>query len=124
MPLQETPGGDQFFVRRCAVDRITVVDRELMASFILTPDRVVESWPAASAATLAPSHAELLLDLRPEVILLGTGSRQVFPPASFRAAILSRGVGVEPMDNAAAARTFNLLAAEGRRVIAAFILPG
>lgn len=124
MPLQQHPGNDQLFVRRCTTERITVVDRELAASFILAPDQVVEHWPAANAGTLAPLHAQALLALRPEVVLLGTGPRQVFPPAAFMAAILGQRIGVEPMDNAAAARTFNLLAAEGRRVVAAFILPG
>ena len=40
------------------------------------------------------------------------------------AACLTRGIGIEVMDNAAAARTFNVLATEGRRVLAAFLLPG
>jgi uncharacterized protein len=63
-----------------------------------------------------------LLDLKPEVILIGTGARQVFPPAEVMAAALRRGVGIEVMDNAAAARTHAVLAGEGRRVVAAFIL--
>ena len=65
-----------------------------------------------------------MLELKPELVLLGTGSRQQFPPAAFLAGFLRKGVGIEVMDNAAAARTYDLLAAEGRRVIVAFILPG
>ena len=57
-------------------------------------------------------------------VLLGTGERQVFPPAAAMAAGLRRGVGIEVMTNAAAARTFNVLASEGRKVVAGFILPG
>mgnify|MGYP006779811445 CR=1 FL=1 len=57
------------------------------------------------------------------LVLLGTGSRQRFPGAAILALFLTRGVGVEVMDNAAAARTFNVLAAEGRRAVAAFMLP-
>jgi uncharacterized protein len=124
MPLLEHNAGDRLFVRRCAPDRITVVDRELTASFLLSPETVVEAWPASSVGTLAPAHAEPVLALQPEVVLLGTGTRQAFPPAAFSAAILARRIGIEPMDNAAAARTFNLLSAEGRRVVAAFLLPG
>ena len=56
-------------------------------------------------------------------MLLGTGSRLMFPPPRFQAALLRRGIGLETMDNAAAARTFNLLAGEGRRVVALFLLP-
>jgi uncharacterized protein len=53
---------------------------------------------------------------------LGTGERQVFPSAAVMAACLTRGIGIEVMTNAAAARTFNVLAGEGRRVVAGFLL--
>ncbi|WP_312707201.1 MTH938/NDUFAF3 family protein, partial [Stenotrophomonas sp.] len=49
---------------------------------------------------------------------------QVFPPAAVMAACLTRGIGLEVMNNPAAARTFNILASEGRKVAAAFILTG
>ncbi len=61
--------------------------------------------------------------LNPEVVLLGTGERQVFPPREAIVALLKRRIGVEVMDNAAASRTYNLLASEGRRAVAAFMLP-
>ncbi len=59
-----------------------------------------------------------ILALDPELILLGTGQRQTFPAASFRARFLSAGIGVEVMDTGAACRTFNVLVAEQRRVAA------
>jgi RNA-binding protein len=58
-----------------------------------------------------------------DVLTGGTGARQAFPAAAFMAGFLRRNIGIEVMDNAAAARTYNLLADEGRRVVAAFILP-
>jgi uncharacterized protein len=111
------------FVRRTASDRITVVDRDIAASFLLAPDQLIETWPIADARMLAPVHAEPVLELQPELVLLGTGERQVFPPMAFLAAFLSRGIGIEVMDNAAAARTYDLLAGEGRRVVVGFVLP-
>lgn len=112
------------FFRRCADDAVTVVDRVLTRSFLLAPDRLVEDWPVADAAALDAAMLEQALALDPEVVLLGTGTRQVFPPAPARAALLRRGIGVEVMDNAAACRTYNLLAGEGRRVVAAIVLGG
>ncbi|RDS85987.1 Mth938-like domain-containing protein [Dyella psychrodurans] len=112
------------FVRRVTPHAVTVVDRELSDSFVLAPDRAIEQWPVSSALALDESHVEGILELKPELVLLGTGARQQFPPASFLAGFLRRGVGIEVMDNAAAARTYDLLAAEGRRVVVAFILPG
>ena len=114
---------DFLFVRRVATHGITVVDRELTASFLLAPDRAVEQWPVTSATQLDEGHVEGILELKPELVLLGTGARQQFPPAAFMAGFLRRGIGIEVMDNAAAARTYDLLAAERRRVVAAFILP-
>jgi uncharacterized protein len=111
------------FVRRVGPRSITVVDRELTASFLLSPERAIENWPVASSADLDASHVDAILELRPEVVLLGTGERQVFPAPAFMAGLLRKGVGVEVMDNAAAARTYDLLAGESRRVVAAFILP-
>ncbi|MDE2309058.1 MAG: Mth938-like domain-containing protein [Xanthomonadaceae bacterium] len=112
------------FVRRTSAGSVILSDRELDHSFLLAPDRVVERWPVDNARALDASHVESLLALRPELVLLGTGQRQVFPVAAFLAGFLRRGVGIEVMDNAAAARTYNLLAGEGRKVVAGFILPG
>ena len=101
-----------------------VNDRRLRASFIISPTRLREDWAAAPVAGLEPDQLEPLLALGPEVIILGTGDAQAFPPPRTMAACLARGVGLEAMTNSAAARTFNVLASEGRRVVAGFILSG
>jgi Uncharacterized conserved protein len=118
----ERPEG-YLYVRRVSARGVTLIDRELTSSFLLAPDRAIENWPVSAADTLDASHVETLLALQPELVLLGTGERQVFPAAAFMAGFLRKGIGIEVMDNAAAARTYNLLAGEGRRVIAGFILP-
>jgi uncharacterized protein len=110
-------------VRRTAARSITLIDRELTTSFLLMPDRVIERWSVAAANALDAGHVDSLLALQPELVILGTGERQVFPAAEFMAGLLRKGVGIEVMDNAAAARTYNLLAGEGRRVLAGFMLP-
>ncbi|WP_199099422.1 Mth938-like domain-containing protein [Dyella sp. ASV21] len=115
--------GNYLFVRRVGPRSVTVMDREITASFLLAPDRAIEGWPVAASTELDAGHAEAILELKPELVVLGTGERQVFPAAAFMAGLLRKGVGVEVMDNAAAARTYDLLAAESRRVVAAFILP-
>lgn len=119
--VHERPDYD-YVLRGADARSARVNDRELRSSFIITPDRLVEDWPAAPVAALEPTHMDALLALEPEVVILGTGEAQGFPPPRTLAACLSRGVGVEAMTNAAAARTFNVLASEGRRVVAGFIL--
>jgi uncharacterized protein len=113
---------DHEFLLRGADGTVAVVnERRLGASFILAPDRLIEGWAATDPRALGPVDMEPLLALEPEVVLLGTGATQVFPPAAAMAACLGRGVGLEVMNNAAAARTFNVLASEGRRVVAGFL---
>ncbi|WP_243049138.1 Mth938-like domain-containing protein [Dyella sp. RRB7] len=111
------------FVRRVGARSVTVVDRDFTVSFLLAPDRAVENWPVTASGELDASHVDAILELKPELVILGTGERQVFPDPAFMAGLLRKGIGIEVMDNAAAARTYDLLAAENRRVVAAFILP-
>ena len=118
---RETPGF-RYTLRAVDAGGVTVNERRLERSFFLDPDTLVEDWSPRDVAALAPEHLAPLLALEPAVILLGTGPRQVFPAPAVLAAALSRGVGIEVMDNAAAARTFTVLAGEGRRVVAAFLL--
>lgn len=121
--VHELPDYD--YVMRGADGRSALVnDRRLDTSFIVSRNRLVEGWEAAPIASLDPAQLEPLLALDPEVILIGTGDAQAFPPPRTMAACLARGVGLEAMTNAAAARTFNVLASEGRRVVAGFILAG
>ena len=111
------------YVLRGADGRQALVnDRRLTRSFIVAPLALVEDWPAADVRTLDIDALAPVLALEPEVVLIGTGDRQGFPPAATMAACLSKGIGLEAMTNAAAARTFNVLAGEGRRVVAAFVL--
>jgi uncharacterized protein len=114
---------DYAFSLRSADGQVARVnDRTLAASFILSPQQLVEDWPVSDSAALTPDDLAPLLALQPEVILLGTGDRQVFPPAAVMATCLRQGVGLEVMTNAAAARTFNVLASESRKVVAGFLL--
>ena len=123
MDLSFEHPGDYLFVRRIGVDTVTVVDRDFHKSILLTPQQVVEDWNVTDASQLSLADVEKIAALGPELVLLGTGERQVFPPAEVMAGFLRRGIGIEAMTNGSAARTYSLLAGEGRRVLAAFILP-
>ena len=114
---------DYAYALRAANGRsATVNERVLEASFILAPNELIEAWQVGDADALTPEDLAPLLALNPELVLLGTGDQQVFPAAAVMAACLTRGIGIEVMTNAAAARTFNVLAGESRRVVAGFLL--
>jgi uncharacterized protein len=95
------------------------VNDDIYRSAIIVSASSVQSVPdirgMEDLARLDPSR---ILTQGPELVLLGTGPRQIFPAASFRAQFLSAGIGVEVMDTGAACRTFNVLVAEQRRVVA------
>ena len=105
-----------------APGEVRIGERVIVSSVIVTADRLVEDWLVADAAGLSAELLEAVLDLQPEVVVLGTGERQVFPEPALFAAVAGRGVGLEVMDNGAACRTYNVLLAEDRRVALALIL--
>jgi len=100
-----------------------VNERTIERSFAIAPESLVEDWPVVDAKAMQPEDLTPLLALKPELIVLGTGPTQRFPSAAVMHACLSQGIGLEVMDNAAAARTYSVLAGEGRRVVAGFIFP-
>jgi uncharacterized protein len=122
MQLHEERPGYEFVLRGADGNSVLVNERTLRRSFIVAPDALVEDWAVADVATLRPEDLAPVLALQPEVIVLGTGADQGFPPAATQAACLQRGIGLEAMTNAAAARTYSVLAGEGRRVVAAFVI--
>lgn len=96
---------------------------EHRSSFVVSPESIVEPWAEGGFEALSEQDFVQLKALDPEIVLLGTGARQRFPHPRLYRALTEAGIGVEVMDSAAAARTYNIIAAEGRRVAAALLLP-
>ena len=99
-------------------------ERTICRSLIITPEHLLTDWPPQEFAHLAEEHFQVLVTLQPQIVLLGTGQQQRFPPAQLLRLMLQAGIGVEVMDTAAACRTYNLLLMEGRAVAAALLLQG
>jgi uncharacterized protein len=105
-------------------DHIDVNRVRHAGALILTPDSPVQAWEAGSLADLQAAHFAAVLALGPELVLIGTGATQRFLPPLLTLPLVQARIGFEVMDSAAACRTFNILVAEGRRVVAAFLAPG
>ena len=88
----------------------------------LTHQKVMPDWPSKAVQELLLEDFALLLEEKPELVLLGTGRRNEFPPRDLVFGFARMGVGLEVMETSAAARTFNVLAGEGRQVAAVLIL--
>jgi uncharacterized protein len=82
----------------------------------------VQPWHAASLTDLTEAHFDSLAEQRPEVVVFGSGARLRFVPPALMRGLMARRIGVETMDTAAACRTYNVLAAEGRLVLAALLI--
>lgn len=91
-------------------------------SLVVMPESAPQAWPVTSFDTLTPDNFASISAAGPDVVILGTGSRQRFVHPRLIASLTARQVGVESMDNQAACRTYNILMAEGRRVALALIL--
>ena len=92
------------------------------ASLVVSGDRLVADWPLASVGELSADHVAAILELEPEVVLLGTGRAFTVPDRAKLAPLYNAGLGVEVMDTQAACRTYNILLGEGRNVVAALIV--
>lgn len=121
MSLQQQLGQGGLRIRRVSDAGAAVDDQWLDRSFLLMSEQLIHPWPVADAASIDESRVDEWIALGPELVLLGTGSRQRFLAPRLQARLMSRGIGIECMDNGAAARTFNLLADEDRRVLAVLL---
>lgn len=91
-------------------------------SLVVAAERLVTDWPLASIESLAADHLAAIMELAPEIVLLGTGATFVFPEPARLAPLRNAGIGVEVMDTPAACRTYNILLGEGRNVVAALVV--
>ena len=90
---------------------------------VLVPWRgAVIEWPVAGFDTIGAQHFEAVLALEPELLIFGTGMRLRFPAPALMRGLIERRIGFETMDTAAACRTYNVLASEGRSVVAALLI--
>ena len=109
-------------IRSYSPEELRIGEHSIRSSCIVMANALIANWPPASLDDLQLNHLEPIFELRPELVLLGTGTRQRFAPAPIRAAFAERRIGLEAMDLGAACRTFNILVQEDRRVAAALFL--
>jgi uncharacterized protein len=118
MKLNEHVPADTLLVRAYGPEGVTVGAERLVTACLLAPTLLVRDLATRQAEDLRPEDLEPAFALSPQVILLGTGARTRFAPAAVRAACGERRIALESMDLGAACRTYNVLAQEGRAVVA------
>jgi len=112
---------DLLFVRSVGEKGIRVSDEYYNSSFILTGQQIISDWNVTSSKDIDQASLQIIFDLQPELVLIGTGKAQIFLPPPVQALFFQRGIGFEVMTTDAACRTFNILITEGRQVVAALL---
>ena len=122
MKLQPDRVASANVITRHTPDGVQVAEQHWRESFVLPWEGRIQAWGIDRFEDIGEAHFERLVALEPELVLFGSGRRLRFlPPACLRP-LIERRIGVETMDTAAACRTYNLLVAEGRQVVAALLL--
>ena len=121
MDLTLEKPGNHLFIRSVSAAGIQVVDEFYESSITVSADLVIPDWPVNSVENITQQHLENVLEMQPELVLIGTGVRQVFLPPRQMMFFYSRKIGVEVMTTDAACRTFNVLVSESRNVVAVLI---
>ena len=102
-------------------DHVMVNGERFDRSIAVLAEEVRSDWEAAGFDALNETHFAYFIALKPDVLLLGTGALQRFPHPRLYRALTDAGIGVECMSTPAACRTYNILAAESRKVVAAIL---
>ena len=114
--------GDTKLFTAHGADHVMVSGERFGHSIVVLAEEVRSDWVVASFDDLSETHFTYFLALKPDVLLLGTGPTQRFPHPRLYRALTDAGIGIECMDTPAACRTYNILVAEDRKVVAAILI--
>ena len=122
MKLHLTTAERQNLVTGYEEGYVAINQQHHTTNVIVMPEQLVLNWHQGSVKSLTPDTLMALVELAPEVVLLGTGRTHQFLHPSIYQHLTAKGIPLECMTTAAACRTYNILMSEGRNVAAALIL--
>ena len=121
MPLTEDRITSRYSISGYTSSYITINKKQYQQSLIVSPEVLVCPSPINSINDLNQHTLQSVLDLNPDVVLLCTNGKQIFPEPRFFGLLGEKGIGLEVMNTGALCRTFNILVAEDRDVVALII---
>ncbi|MDQ7017483.1 MAG: Mth938-like domain-containing protein [Gammaproteobacteria bacterium] len=121
MKFSETFGDNDHHVSGYGPEGVTVLGRRHPYHLIVSKEQI-QKWHIDDLSSLNPNTLQAVLDLKPEIVILGTGDKQIFPPMDIMMLFAKQQIGFEVMNTSAACRTYNILLSEDRDVVAALIL--
>ncbi len=112
----------KYQIRAYKPGNIQVNELTYSHSIVVSPDKLIDHWRPQHISELTRTDLEIISELSPAILLIGTGSTLEFPPLDVYGDLINEGIGIEVMDTSAACRTYNALTAENRNVAAALII--
>ena len=117
----ETPDG-RYPIQAYKPNEVIINNTSFQRSVIVSAQTLIDNWQPQTIQELIASDWESVIALEPKIILLGTGTKLIFPSMEVLAPLMQNKIGFEIMDTAAACRTYTILMAEDRHVVAALLL--
>ena len=122
MKLHLTTAANQYLITGYSAEYIEINKVRHMSNLIVMADKLILDWQAIDFASLAEVDFTQIIELKPEVVLLGTGEKHLFLHSKIFKNMTAKGIPLECMTTAAACRTYNYLMSEGRNVAAALLI--
>ncbi|MGB8841839.1 MAG: Mth938-like domain-containing protein [Aliidongia sp.] len=114
-----TPGRP--YIERYGPGGFKISGTVFTGAVLILPD-AAQSWSATGMADVTAESLKAAAEHGGiEILLLGCGRRMQMVPRALREALRAVGIVIDAMDTGAACRTYNVLAAEERRVAAALL---
>ena len=118
MKFNEDIGTSKHHLQAYGNGWIQVNNKRLERTLVITPETLIENWGPHCYADLRQQHIALILEIDAEIILIGTGGRHLLPSPEIHKSLVDNGAGFEIMTTPAACRTYQVLSAESRSVLA------
>ncbi len=100
---------------------IIINEQKYQQNMIISANRLILQWQVDFKQLSEADLTDFYL-LKPELIILGSGETQIFPPQSLFIKLFNQGIGLEVMTSRTACHTYNILSNEGRHVVAGILV--
>jgi len=119
--IQQDDSSATYQIQRYETGKIWINQQCYTTSVIVRPHSL-SSWHPMKLNEVTSEHFVSLLDMKPQILLLGTGPQLIIPSQELLLPLFEKGIGVEFMDSRAACHTYTVLAAEERNVAACILI--
>ena len=123
MQITEEKNSGRYIITGYGKGFITVNEVSYQQNLIISPQELVTGWNIESPGDISYTDIQVIQNWHPEIVLIGSGEKQIFPEGDLIYQFMKQGIGCEVMDSAAACRTYNILLGESRNIAAAILTP-